>query len=371
MKLALLALLAFPALAGNGIFEKDTLHEIHLTLPAADWQRLKREVEQNTWFTADFRWNGEHVPSVGLRSRGGQWSRDEKKPGLKIEFGRHVKNQRFQGLDSLALDNNSQDPTHLSEFLASQVFARHGIPAPRVAHARLLVNGEYAGLYSVIEPIDKAFLASRFAAADGDLYEYQWREEWRFEQRRSYAPELFEPRTNKKTFDAAAVSRLMAAIQGGKSAEIGAHLGLERAVRYIAVENALGEIDGLLGESGVNNVYLYRAPGGFLFLPWDKDSSFRDPAHSIWKSHGDFLLSRALFESDELRELYLGTLKEVVDASVNEAWLLPEIGRAEKRIRASALADPLAESFDAKIRALKSFARKRKAAVQEQISSGK
>ena len=38
------------------------------------------------------------------------------------------------------------------------LFARLGLPAPREAHTRLYVNGEYAGLYSIVEAVDKVFL---------------------------------------------------------------------------------------------------------------------------------------------------------------------------------------------------------------------
>jgi hypothetical protein len=45
------------------------------------------------------------------------------------------------------------------------------VPAPRHTYARLGINGEYLGLFSVIEHVDRAFVRSRFPHGDdGNLY---------------------------------------------------------------------------------------------------------------------------------------------------------------------------------------------------------
>ena len=50
----------------------------------------------------------------------------------------------------------------MHETVTMKLFARLGIPAPREAHVRLYVNDQYAGLYAVVESIDKNFLARIF-----------------------------------------------------------------------------------------------------------------------------------------------------------------------------------------------------------------
>jgi len=44
----------------------------------------------------------------------------------------------------------------------------------------------------------------------------------------------------------------------------------------VAVENAITENDGFVGSFGANNFYLYEygAKNRFVFIPWDKDSTF-------------------------------------------------------------------------------------------------
>ena len=46
--------------------------------------------------------------------------------------------------------------------------------AEREAHARLFVNNEYAGLYTIVESPDKDFLERNFGEREGRLYNYQF-----------------------------------------------------------------------------------------------------------------------------------------------------------------------------------------------------
>ena len=55
------------------------------------------------------------------------------------------------------------------------------------------------------------------------------------------------------------------------------YLDLEAFVRHVAVEAFLAEIDGVLGDWGMNNFYLYRfeRTTRSTLIPWDKSESFK------------------------------------------------------------------------------------------------
>ena len=74
---------AAPASAAASFFDDGTLQEIRLDINAKDWETLKIEYLANTYYPADFRWNGQVVRNVGIRSRGTA-SRSGVKPGLEI-----------------------------------------------------------------------------------------------------------------------------------------------------------------------------------------------------------------------------------------------------------------------------------------------
>ena len=74
------------------------------------------------------------------------------------------------GLTKLMLNNSSQDQTFLSELLATRLFRDAGVPAARVTHSRVTLNGRDLGLYVAIEAMNKRFLKRHFGKATGNLY---------------------------------------------------------------------------------------------------------------------------------------------------------------------------------------------------------
>ncbi len=142
--------------------------------------------------------------NIGIRSRG-LGSRSGTKPGLRVDMDRYTASTSFLGMKSFILDNLTQDPSAVRETTAMKVYGRMNVPAPREAHARLYINNRYAGLYAVVESIDKTFLARIFGAIgddtqnDGHLYEYNYTDPWFFNYLGSdLAPykQRFDPKTH-------------------------------------------------------------------------------------------------------------------------------------------------------------------------------
>ena len=162
------------------VFDDTTVHEIRLAMHSGDWSQLQAHYLENTFYPADVTWNGYTVRNAGVRSRG-SGSRDARKPGLRITFDEYVDDQTFAGLKGLVLDNFRQDPGMMKEALSMALFARMGLAAPRVSHARVYVNDDYLGLFAVIEPIDKRFLRRTLGEDGGYLYEFEWAGAYHFE----------------------------------------------------------------------------------------------------------------------------------------------------------------------------------------------
>ena len=74
------------------------------------------------------------------------------KPGLEVNFAHYSSRGQFLGLRALVLDNLTTDPSMIRERVAMAFLRRLGVPAPREVHAKLYVNGEYFGLYVIVEP---------------------------------------------------------------------------------------------------------------------------------------------------------------------------------------------------------------------------
>jgi spore coat protein H len=109
---------------------------------------------------------------VGIHLKGmGSFRPFNDKPSFSVKFDKYVDDQTYGGLTKLMLNNASQDPTYLAELMATRMFREAGVPAARVTHAFVEVNGRALGLYVVVEAMNKEFLRQYFRNAKGNLYE--------------------------------------------------------------------------------------------------------------------------------------------------------------------------------------------------------
>src|SRR5262249_43055562 len=157
---------AQPPDAADALFNDQVLHEIRLQVNSRDWELLQEHWQDETHYPADFRWNDQVVRNVSLKSHGGG-SRRPNKMSLKVAFNHYTTGQTFLGLQSILLRNNSQDATNLRERLSMLFFRSLGVAASREAHTRLFINGQFAGLYTIVEEYDVDFLQKNFGENTG------------------------------------------------------------------------------------------------------------------------------------------------------------------------------------------------------------
>jgi spore coat protein CotH len=334
---------------GAPIFDASVLHDARIEIDPAAWKALRDNYLSNQYYAANFSVDGVAVSQVGIRSRG-HGSRSEEKPGLKIDFNKYVPAQEYYGYKSLVIDNLTQDASMLRERLAFRVFEAMGIAAPRSAHARLTVNGEYWGLFALVEPVSKPFLKSRFGEDGGNLFDYEHRFpydfSWRGDAVSWYVPLPFEPETNEDRSDVgvglvafiAAINELPTA---GFAAAIAPRLDVDRFLTHVAIENALAEDDGIVGDQGMNNFYLYEyaQKNRFVFIPWDKDNTFKAGSWPLYRNLEYNLLTEKLVADPAKRTVYADAVVRATSQYVNPRWLTPQLETAYQQIREAATAD--------------------------------
>ena len=105
--------------------------------------------------------------------------------------------------------------------------------------------------------------------------------------------------------------------------EIAQYLDLGAFIKHVAIEMFLNESDGVLGDWGTTNFYLYRPPNSNLhvFIPWDKSETMHDRALSIFHNVDDVpeqvqnrIMTRAMKYPD-LANLYLDVLSATADSA--------------------------------------------------------
>jgi len=384
-------LFALPAVADpvvDALFDDLRLHEVRIAIAESDWTRLRATYQEDTNYDATLTFDGETIGNCTIRSRG-SGTRNGIKPGLRVDFSRKVKTQTFHGLERLVLDNMYNDPSFVREQLAFEVFEEAGIPVPRQSYARLTVNGQYWGLYAIVEPIDEIYVASHVDTGGGNLFEYNVPAgqpdqllAWDFSLSRGdriegYVPSPFEPKTNEDDLDGTALLDFIRTISEAPEArfvdEISEFIDPRVVLTYYAVEVATGEVDGLTSFFGVNNFYLYQLEGTrrFVFLPWDHDFNFTSAGHSIYFGAERNRLVQRLLADPELKDFYRTTLQSIVADFVSPTWMMPRLESMAALIRDAVLADTKRRpgDFDDAIAHVRSFIDERPAHVEAMLQS--
>jgi spore coat protein CotH len=349
----------------DDLFNPAALQRIDLLMNSSDWHKLKENFQENTYYPADLRWNGQTARNSGVRSRG-LGSRSATKPGLRVDFDRYATDQTFLGLKSLVLDNLTQDPSGVKESVTMRLFARIGIPASRESFARVYVNNELIGLYAIVESVDKDLLARVFGTIDsnvqndGYLFEYNYvlGSPWRFEYLGSDLDQ-YKPRFDAKTHESKSdvdkwgpIQELTRLINDTPAASLPSalepRLDVGAFLRYVAAQNFVAQNDGFLGYDGMNNFYFYRLEdsGVHVFIAWDEDNAFLGSNFGVTTRHEDNVLMRKLMETSALRSQYFAALQdtassaEAVDDGQTDGWLLAELRRQLDLIAAPMQEDP-------------------------------
>jgi len=344
-----------PPLASSGpmssgssdpMFDQRILHDVRLVMDPDHWQALRENFRENQYYAADITIDGQRAEQVGIRSRG-DGSRDPDKPGLKVDFNKYVRSQEFHGYKTLVIDNITQDASMLRERLAYAVYEAMGIPSPQIAHARVTVNDEYWGVYALIEPVSKPFLKSRLGEESGNLFDYEYAYRWDFsflgDDPEQYIPSPFEPQTNEDKLDPTDLIDFIRTANeapvDGFSAAMSKFLDVDRFLTYVAVENALAERDGFVGDFGVNNFYLYQYGGStrFTLIPWDKDTAFNHHEWPLGYNLNTNILTDKLTEDPGKMAVYREAVARTARTAVNIRFLGPRLDQAYAQIHDAVL----------------------------------
>jgi spore coat protein H len=276
--------------AAAWVFDEATLRTYTLSLDPAVWQNLIANARDEVYVLADLDVDGQRLPQVGLRFKGSFGTLDAcfddagalvcSKLSVKLKFDEADPSQRLYGLKRLNFHAMRTDRSLMHERLAYRLFREMGVPAPRATHARLVVNGEYQGVFALVEDIDGRFTKSRFADGDGNLYKEYWPDS---DDPVSLAEHL---ETNEEAPDHTAMLAFYAALSSagpdGLAQAVARYTDSDRLLSYLAVDRAIRNWDGVttfycFGESCDNhNFFLYQheAEPRFTLIPWDLDNTF-------------------------------------------------------------------------------------------------
>ena len=83
---------------------------------------------------------------IHLKGAAGSYRDFNDRPGLTLNMNKFGVPQRFHGMDKFHLANSVQDPSYISELICGELYRAAGVPASRVTHAVVTLNGKPRGL---------------------------------------------------------------------------------------------------------------------------------------------------------------------------------------------------------------------------------
>ena len=274
---------------------------------------------------------GEQVlDNVGIRLKGmGSFRSVDEKPSFAVKFDEFVENQTYRGLQKVMFNNSAQDSTYLAELLATKLFEDAGVPAARVTHARVRLNGRDLGLYVVIEAMNKDFLKRHFGSGKGNLYEgYLQDIDGRLEQDNGDDETQADLRA---LCEACGVSDPSERWQRLKTI-----VDVDRFLSFIAMELLTTHWDGYLIH--FNNYRLYHDPktDKMVFITHGLDWAFRRPNVSI-EPPLKSVMGRAVLTTPQGQELYRERIRTLVDKVFKPAVIIDRMEQALTKIRGADL----------------------------------
>ena len=244
------------ALTSEDFFDNRALHDVRLFINSRDLAELRSRYNEDLYVAADFEWRGIRMRNVGVRVRG-LATRSPIKPGLRVDFNRYVAGQTFLGMAAVVLDNALKDPSLIRERVSMAFIKRMGQPAPRESFGRVFINGEYEGLYALVEPVDSIFLARELGDGLGYLFEHKYINGFHGE----FLGDDYEP--YKLRFDAethalesdytlyAPIRELFREVNHDVDnvwrERVSWLLDLNQVITHVAIETFLTELDGFVG----------------------------------------------------------------------------------------------------------------------------
>ncbi|MCF6299906.1 MAG: CotH kinase family protein [Proteobacteria bacterium] len=339
----LLLIISTNLTAQYSLYDTSYLHEIKISSSNPDfWQQLDDDFQnwlsngvEIPYLSATVEVDGNVLTEVGVRQKGFSSNflvSTTKKP-LKLNFGIFSSDGKrtFDGVRKVNLMNGVGDAAIAKDKMAYDIFRMHGVPAPRVAHAKVYVNDVFWGVYAMIEQIDKKYLKRNFADNDGNLWKNKGNSDlvWTGPNQADYP---FELQTNEVANDWTKFFNFVDFINNSSNADFESSLKnifeVDEYFRILAIDILTNNWDSYLDHG--RNWYIYHEPKAnkIHWIPWDYNFAFdRFPSGagdlSLIQDNPLKILTRRVFEIPTFKTRILNYMCEILEVNFTASRIHP------------------------------------------------
>lgn len=286
------------------VYDQTKLHTFELNVSGPDLAKINADPSAEEYVEAMLIFEGDTISPVGVRYKGSigafvnclsgnDWANPSgyktcTKLSMKVKINWEGSDTKFFKLKKLQFHSMNLDPTQMRDRLGYWLFREMGVPAPRATHARLVINGVYVGLFSLIEQVDGRFTRYNFENGKGNLY----KEVWPLSASGNPLPvgayikslETNEDDNPSETIIRSFAQQIDIADSAALRNVIINRMKLSEIMAYIAVDRTIRHDDGPFhwycgGASCSNhNYYWYEDPKEetLHLIPWDLDNAFEN-----------------------------------------------------------------------------------------------
>ncbi len=289
------------------LFDQGVVHTFEIELPEAALAELDADPAAEEYVEGSLLFNGERLEAIGVRYKGSvgaflgctagpqpfqpSGAKTCTKQSLKLKINWNGADTEFFGQRRIQLHSMNLDTSLMRDRLSYLLFAEAGVAAPRSTHARVVINGEFVGLFALVEQIDGRFTRDRFDDGKGNLY----KEAWPFGADGEIRPSvqlLASLRTNEdeeptpeiiESFARDLLDVGAATDEAAARDVLSRWTDLDAFVAYAVVDRAIHHDDGpfhwycIGGPCEPHNFYFYEEPTSrrVHIIPWDLDNALQ------------------------------------------------------------------------------------------------
>ncbi|WP_282780905.1 CotH kinase family protein [Phaeodactylibacter xiamenensis] len=352
----------------SGFYDTGTIQEIKIRFEQENWRYVLDSLRFNGdgLLFGSVEINGQKFDDIGVRYRESRsFQPGNKRNSLYLKLNYIDKEQNYQGRGTVKLSSALRDPSMVREVFGYEI-ARRYMPAPLANYARVMVNGEYYGLFVNVEPIDDAFLKRNYGTDEGTFIRC--------------APNLVENEPagckadvfGSLQFDESAKCYLhnfqllsesgwddlieLTYLLNKKPDEVHRVLNVDQALWMLAYNNVLANLSSYTGRYS-ENYYLYRDDQGrFNPIVFDlnlcfgsykntgvgsdlklKDLQEMDPLLHV--NNADKPLISQLLKDEHYRKMYLDHIRTIVNEVFRKDQYLERVKELQALIREDFEAD--------------------------------
>lgn len=144
----------------------ENLKEVYITCNPEEFKNIYTEFLPDIYINCSIAYQGATWDNVSLRIRGDD-SRYFPKKSLKLKFD---KEPFANGRSTINFNADYLDKSYMRQYISSSVMKMAGQKCFNAEHVKVFLNGEFFGLYVMVENVDEDYLSARGLDPKGNLY---------------------------------------------------------------------------------------------------------------------------------------------------------------------------------------------------------